>query len=139
MRIEMNLGALRRMRFHDFAARFLFGGTITVTTGIIGKEFGPVVAGLFLAFPAILPATASLIEKHERERMHRSGFHGTVRGRTIASVDVAGAAMGSLGLIAFGFVAWQMLPRFSGAIALSTATVCWFTVAFTVWWIRRRM
>ena len=32
------------------------------------KRYGPGVAGLFLAFPAIFPAGATLIEKHEKEK-----------------------------------------------------------------------
>ncbi len=52
----------------DYAIRFLFGGLITVAAGIIAKRFGPGIGGLFLAFPAIFPASATLIEKHEKEK-----------------------------------------------------------------------
>ena len=49
---------------------------MTVLAGVIAKKFGPVVGGLFLAFPAIFPASATLIEKHERERKERKGLKG---------------------------------------------------------------
>jgi hypothetical protein len=39
-------------------------------------EWGPAVVGLFLAFPAIFPASATLIEKHERQRKQRQGLTG---------------------------------------------------------------
>src|ERR1700758_1707412 len=107
MRISLDPSALRRTRWNEYAIRFLFGGAVTAITGLIAKEFGPRVAGLFLAFPAIFPASATLIEKHEKQKKQHAGFDGTSRGRTIASVDAAGAAMGSLGLIAFALVVWQ--------------------------------
>ena len=39
----------------------------------------PVVGGLFLAFPAIFPASATLIEKHGRERKEKAGLAGARR------------------------------------------------------------
>jgi len=39
---------------------------MTVIAGLIAFRFGPVVGGLFLAFPAIFPASATLIERHGR-------------------------------------------------------------------------
>ena len=46
----------------------VLGGVMTVVAGLIAARFGPVIGGLFLAFPAIFPATATLIEKHVLER-----------------------------------------------------------------------
>jgi Protein of unknown function (DUF3147) len=68
MRIQADPSALRETKWHEYAVRFLSGGLITVIAGIIAKHFGPVVGGLFLAFPAIFPASATLIEKHEKKR-----------------------------------------------------------------------
>jgi hypothetical protein len=61
--------------------------------------FGPEAAGLFLSFPAILCASATLIEKHEGERKQNSGFANTA---DAAALDAAGAGLGSIGLAAFG-------------------------------------
>jgi hypothetical protein len=47
---------------------------MTVVAGLIAARFGPVVGGLFLAFPAIFPATATLIEKHVRERKEKAAI-----------------------------------------------------------------
>ena len=136
MRIHLNPSALRTTRWYEYAVRYLFGGLITVVAGLIAKGAGPSFGGLFLAFPAILPASASLIEKHERQKKERNGFHGTRRGRQAASIDAAGAAMGSIGLIAFALWTWRFLPDQPAALVLAVATVLWFTVSVLVW--RRR-
>ncbi len=65
MIVSAKLAALKGIKFHEFALRFLFGGFCTVAAGIVARRFGPEIGGLFLAFPAIFPAGASLIEKHE--------------------------------------------------------------------------
>jgi hypothetical protein len=65
-----------------------FGGLITAIAGVIAKQFGPAVAGLFLAFPAMFPASATLIEKHEKQKKEKKGLHGAQHGREAASMDV---------------------------------------------------
>ena len=49
----------------DYVVRFMFGAAISLLAGLIGMRFGPVVGGLCLGFPAILPASLTLIEKKE--------------------------------------------------------------------------
>ena len=61
--------------------RFALGGATTVVAGLIAAGFGPVVGGLFLAFPAIFPASATLVERHVRERKEKAGLAGSRRGR----------------------------------------------------------
>ena len=65
MKVKINLSVLKEPKWYEYLIRFLIGGGITALTGIIAKKFGPAVGGLFLAFPAIFPASATLIEKHE--------------------------------------------------------------------------
>lgn len=137
MKISAGLSSVRESHWYDYGIRFLFGGIITVATGEIAKRFGCTVAGLFLAFPAIFPASATLIEKCEREEKERAGMHGARRGRMVASVDAAGAAIGSLGLIVFGAYVWKMLPRQSTAITLSIATMLWFGISVWLWTLRK--
>ena len=120
MRLES--AGLRQTRWYEYASRFFFGGAITALTGLIARKCGPGVGGLFLAFPAIFPASASLIKKHEKEKKRRAGFDGTKRGRVAAGVDAAGAAMGSIGLTAF---ALKLLPRFPTWLTLIAATLAW--------------
>jgi hypothetical protein len=137
MRVKIDPSVLRQTKWHDDAIRFLFGGLITAIAGIIAKEFGPGVGGLFLAFPAIFPASATLIEKHEMQKKERQGVDGTVRGRKAASIDAAGAAMGSLGLVVFAFIVWKVIPRHSHWLVLVAATTSWLAVSVLVWKIRK--
>lgn len=137
MKISVGLSSVRQSHWYDYGMRFLFGGIITVATGEIAKKFGFTVAGLFLAFPAIFPASATLIEKCEREKKEKAGMHGTRRGRVVASIDSAGAAIGSLGLIVFGAYVWKMLARESTAVTLAMATTLWFGISVWLWTLRK--
>ena len=65
MNVRIQLSALRETRWHDYLIRFVLGGLATVFTGVLASLFGPETGGLFLAFPAIFSASATLIEKHE--------------------------------------------------------------------------
>jgi hypothetical protein len=137
MIVSAKFAALKGIKFHEFALRFLFGGVCTVAAGIFAKRFGPEVGGLFLAFPAIFPAGASLIEKHERQHKRRIGYDGTGRGRAAASIDAAGASMGCLGLAAFALVIWRTLPQRDPWFAILFASIAWIGVSLTLWLFRK--
>lgn len=139
MRIKIDPSALRKTRWYEFGVRFLSGGLITAATGMIAKEFGPGVGGLFLAFPAIFPASATLIEKHEKQKKERAGIHGSTRGRKAAAVDAAGAAIGSIGLLAFALLVKRFLASHSPWLVLACSTGVWLAVSLLVWQIRKRM
>jgi uncharacterized protein DUF3147 len=109
----------------EYALRFVFGGVVTAAVGVIGVTFGPVIAGMFLAFPAILPATITLIENH--------------RGREKAGVDALGASIGSVGLVGFGAMLWLLAPRSAGWIVITAATIVWFAVSACLWWLIDRV
>jgi hypothetical protein len=137
MRVRIDATALGQIKWHDYTARFLFGGLVTAVAGIIANKFGPAIGGLFLAFPAIFPASATLIEKHEKEKKEKEGFEGATRGKKAASIDAAGAAMGSIGLLAFALVVWRFVSHHNPWVVLATATVAWLTVSVLVWEIRK--
>lgn len=134
-KIVVNFGGLRRTRWHEYGIRFLAGGTITALVGIIGKKFGPGIGGLFLAFPAIFPASATLVEKHELEKKRNSGMNGLLRSREVAGVDAAGAVMGSLGLLAFALFVSSLLLRQPAWQVLFAGALIWMAVSAAVWWI----
>ena len=136
MKITMNLAALKSTKGREYLVRFIFGGGVTAIAGIIAKHYGPGIGGLFLAAPAIFPAAATLVEKHE-EKKARADSGKELRGREVAGVDAAGAAMGSVGLMAFAFVIWQLLPHYSVAAVLAAATLAWFAVSLLMWLARR--
>jgi hypothetical protein len=138
MRIQVDFSVLGKTKWHEYAMRFLFGGAITVIAGIIAKKYGPVVGGLFLACPAIFPASATLIEKHERERKERLGLHGEIRGIEAAGVDANGSALGSIGLLVFGALVWKLLPEHSVAVVLATSILAWLLVSVMVWHLRKK-
>jgi uncharacterized membrane protein (GlpM family) len=95
--------------------RFCFGAAVSLVAGIVSLALGERAGGILLAFPAILPATLTLIEKEESERA--------------AEDDDVGAVMGATGLVAFGLAAWLLLGRLPAAVALLLAAVCWLAVA----------
>jgi Protein of unknown function (DUF3147) len=132
-RIEVNLSSLKETRPHEYAVRFLFGGLSTVLAGWIAKRFGPGVGGLFLAFPAIFPASASLIESHERKRKAKTGSDGRNRGRMAASLDSQGASLGCVGLVAFAFVLWRWVNNHNALLMISLAAVVWLMTACALW------
>ena len=125
------------MRWYEHLTRFLLGGAISVLAALIAKAFGPTVGGLFLAFPAIFPASATLLDKHEREKKQKAGIPVTIRGRLAVGLDARGAAMGSLALAAFAFVIWKMLPHASSFGTLGTALATWIALAVAIWRARK--
>jgi MFS family permease len=137
MKIGIDFSSIKQDRWYEYLERFVFGGAITAATGLIAKRFGPEVAGLFLAFPAIFPATSTLVEKHQREKKEKAGMPGERSGRAVSSVDSAGAAMGTFGLVAFGVFVWRLLPQHSTWIVLVSATWIWLGVVVAVWMFRK--
>ncbi|MGB9123210.1 MAG: DUF3147 family protein [Candidatus Angelobacter sp.] len=138
MQIKVDVSALKRTKWHEYVVRFAFGGLITAVAGVIAKEYGAGIGGLFLAFPAIFPAGATLIEKHEIEKKKEHGLEGTGRGREAVSVDAAGAAMGSIGLLIFALLVWRSIPNHKAWLVLAGATVTWFAVSVLLWRLRKR-
>jgi hypothetical protein len=132
MRIGIDVSSVQRSRWGDYGLRFVFGGIVTAITGMIAKSYGPGVAGIFLA-------GATLIEKHENEKKGKAGLNGTKRGRAAASIDAAGAAMGTLGLIAFAALVWQLLPGHSTLTILPGAGMAWLAISMLAWWIRKSL
>ena len=106
---------LRSARARDYAVRFAFGAGVSLVAGLVSIRFGPRAGGLFLAFPAILPASLTLIEKKDGNREARA--------------DAAGGILGAVALAAFALVAWLLLPKASLVLALPLALAAWVVVA----------
>jgi hypothetical protein len=115
------------MRARDFVLRFLFGGLVTVAAGLIATRFGPVVGGLFLAFPAILPASLTLLAEHARNTPP-------------AGADAYGSIFGSVGLLMFALVVWTLGTSAPAWLVLSLALLIWIVTACGTWAVvvRRR-
>jgi uncharacterized membrane protein len=99
--------------------RFAFGFVISIAAALIAMRFGQRFGGLFLAFPAILPASLTLIEQEE--------------GESRASVNATGAVIGGAALVAFAAAAAWLLPQRSPLLAVTAAAVLWFGLAIGVY------
>lgn len=122
MNVEVAPHQLRTLKAWEWIVRFAFGGAIAVATGIIGKVWGPFVAGLFLAFPAILPASITLVKHHD--------------GRAKAIDDARGARLGSLGLAAFAATVVVSAGSVSPWLVLVVASAMWLLVDVGAWFLR---
>ena len=69
----VDFSSLRNAHWWQFAVRFVLGGAVTACTGLVAQHWGPVVGGLFLSFPAIFPASATLIARHETDKNLKPG------------------------------------------------------------------
>ena len=113
MIVHARISALKESRWYEYGARFALGGMTTLIAGVISDRFGPETGGLFLAFPAIFCASATLIETHERKRKKEHGVDGYRRGTDAAALDASGAALGGIGLAGFGLIVgcWRPIIR----------------------------
>lgn len=138
MLIGARFSAIKGIKLHEWMIRFVFGGAVCVAAGMIAQHYGPVLGGLFLAFPAIFPAGASLVEAHEKQHKARVGFDGTNRGRLVAAIDAYGATMGCFGLAGFALIFWLWLPRTSSWVVFPLATLVWLTLSVGLWLLRKK-
>jgi hypothetical protein len=106
---------LREVEARDLGVRFAFGAAISAAAALVGTRFGPLAGGVFLAFPAILPAALTLIAKKESTRAARH--------------DCRGAVAGVIGLAAFAVTIRLLWER--PGLALPAASVAWTIVALT--------
>ena len=136
MVIGTKLSALKEGRWYEYLVRFALGGATTLAAGIIGDIWGPATGGLFLAFPAILCASVTLVESHERREKREHKVAGHRRGTDAAALETAGAALGSIGLAAFALALWKLAPNF-GIASLAVGSLAWLLVSVTLWRLRR--
>jgi uncharacterized membrane protein YfcA len=138
MIVHFKWSALKQGRWYEHVIRFGLGGLTTVLAGAVAQRYGPTTGGLFLAFPAILCASATLIEKHERKRKEAKGLQGARRGQQAAALDATGAGWGSMALGVFGLCVWWLAPASSFG-SLCAAAIGWLVVAISAWELRRRL
>jgi hypothetical protein len=138
MMVRFKFSALRDVHWYEFAIRFVLGGAMTVIAGAIASEYGAAAGGLFLAFPAIFPASVTLVEKHTRQRKEEKGLPGARRGKEAAALDARGAALGGLGMIGFAGAIFILIEH-SVVLALVAATTLWASISVLAWkWRGRR-
>jgi MFS family permease len=138
MIVDVKLDSLQSTKPHEYTIRFFFGGIITAAAGVIAMRYGPVIGGLFLAFPAIFPASVTLIESHETKKKQDAGFDGTRRGRIAAGIEAAGTSLGAAALLLFAFILYRLLPSHNPALTLVAASLAWLTLATLLWLLVKR-
>ncbi len=133
MFIQTNFGALSKIKWSELATRFVFGGAITVIAGLVAKRYGPLVGGLFLAFPAIFPASATLLSKKQEQKKAKHGMQGRRRGIRAAAVEARGVEWGCVGLACFALVVWKLMTEWNAGAVLAAATALWLIVSVALW------
>lgn len=113
----MKPGKARQLSAGDLGIRFGFGAGVSFVAGVVATVWGPHLGGVFLAFPAILLASLTIVAKKE--------------GAAKARDEARGAALGTLGLVAFGVVGAITLARWPPAGSLAAATAAWAAVSVT--------
>jgi hypothetical protein len=120
----VDLSKLSKIQPKDLAVRFAFGAAISLVAGLISLAFGAPAGGMFLAFPAILPASLTLIEKKE--------------GTEAAIHDLDGTIIGAAALGVFALVAGLGLRNASAALALPAALATWLGVSLIAYVVVRK-
>jgi hypothetical protein len=105
---------LKEVGASDLVVRFAFGALISVVASVVSL-WNAKAGGMFLAFPAILPATLTLIEKKQSKRE--------------AEEDDEGAILGSVAMFAFAATATWALTALPAGLSLAAASGAWLTVA----------
>jgi uncharacterized membrane protein (GlpM family) len=123
-RIQFRPARLRETRPRDWLIRFGFGAAVSLIAGVVTALAGPRVGGVFLAFPAILMASLTLVAKEENVRQARN--------------EARGATYGTLGLIAFAAVVVFGVGRWPLWLVLVAASITWAVIALGTYLIARR-
>ncbi len=98
-RISAQPGKLRSIRIRHLLVRFAFGAGTSVAAALVSLAAGPRAGGVFLAFPAILAASLTLIAGEESKADAREDARGAVLGLALAAFAAVGAVL-------FGRLAW---------------------------------
>lgn len=139
VRIGCDFSTLRKAKPMDYVTRFLYGCVLTLVFSLVSKWAGPIIGGLFLAFPGIYSPGSSFVEKQEEQRKLKAGMEGRMRGRALASAHAVGAGAGCFGLMGFAAIVWLGLPRFGLAASLTAGTLAWLALSLGAWTLRERM
>lgn len=103
----------------DWAIRFAFGAGTSAIAGVVSAAAGPMPGGTFLAFPAILLASLTLVKQKD----------GAARARD----DARGATFGAVGLLAFAIVGTTLFVALPWPLVLLLAALAWVVVALAAY------
>jgi len=100
-----------KVRPGELGLRFVLGFTISVVAGVVSAAAGPKLGGMLLAFPSILPASLTLLERRE--------------GRRAAELEARGSVLGAVALAAFAGWCWLTFEKLPPPLVLLGGLVVW--------------
>jgi len=112
---SVEMSRLRSVKRSEYAIRFMLGAFVSVGAAIFAKHVSARFGGTFLAFPAILPASLTLLQSKQGARQ--------------ADRDAVGAVLGGLALTVFAGVVEATLGHLNPYAALALALLIWLTVS----------
>ncbi|MGV9327205.1 DUF3147 family protein [Streptosporangium sandarakinum] len=122
--VRLSPHELGRTGPRDWLIRFAFGAGVSALAGVVATVAGPRFGGLFLAFPAILMASLTLVAKKESVRQARN--------------EARGATFGAVGLFGFAAVtAAALAGRWPLWAALAAATAVWAVLSLGCYLLAR--
>ncbi len=107
------------VRATEMAARFGLGAAVSIVAGIVSLAAGARLGGVFLAFPAILPASLTFVQNKE--------------GTRVADHDALGAVLGGTAGVVFATVGESMFGRHNSALVLGMALAGWLLTAILLY------
>jgi hypothetical protein len=99
------------VRAGELTLRFVLGFAISVAAGIVSIVAGPKIGGMLLAFPSILPASLTLLEKRD--------------GRRAAGLEAHGSVLGAVALAGFAAWCWLTFEKLAPPLVLVGGLVVW--------------
>jgi len=105
---------LKQTSGRDWLTRFGFGAGVSALAGVVSALAGPKVGGLFLAFPAILMASLTLVAQEEGLRYARD--------------EARGATFGTVGLLGFALVVAATATHWPRWLTFAVAVLVWVVV-----------
>ena len=124
-RPRFELERVRQVNARHLVVRFVAGGVTSAVAGVVTLAFGARTGGIFLAFPAILAASLTLIEQQDDSAEARE--------------DARGAVLGGFGMAAFAAAGALMFGHLPGGVALLLAALAWVLatmLGYLIAWFR---
>jgi hypothetical protein len=112
-------GRLGQLRPAEYLIRFALGAAISIGSGLISLNLTARFGGSFLAFPSILPASLTLIQKKE--------------GIDRADRSAVGAVLGAVGLVVFAMIGEAAFGHLNPFTALVLALAGWVVTAVALY------
>lgn len=122
--LKFDVSKLNDASAQEMLVRFGFGAGTSALAAVVSTLAGPTVGGVFLAFPAILLASLTLVADEE--------------GRSKARDDARGAAAGALGLVAFAATGGALFTREFPVLVFVEASLAWTVVGIGAYLVARR-